>query len=126
MSLRVRLQSFLPARGLAIGAKADNFFFSFSLCADLSASLSLPISLCPSQELTHSLPRVSANTRQRFRVYGGKIRVSPILIAGFLKNCFSRACYIRATASWVGFNPLGVHCFGPYQSFKINFNILNL
>ena len=55
MSLRVRLQSFLPARGLAIGAKADNFFFSFSLCADLSASLSLPISLCPSQELTHSL-----------------------------------------------------------------------
>lgn len=43
-SLRVRLQSFLPAKGLAIGARASTFFFSF---CDLSASLSLPITLSP-------------------------------------------------------------------------------
>jgi len=45
-SFRVRLQSFLPARGLAMGAKDCVFFFSFT--ADLSASLSLPISLSQS------------------------------------------------------------------------------
>lgn len=46
-SFRVRLQSFLPARGLAIGARANSFFFSFSLSfrCDFSASLSLPIGL---------------------------------------------------------------------------------
>lgn len=45
-SLRVRLQSFLPASGLAMGASAAIFFFSLSFCAVLSVSLSLPISHC--------------------------------------------------------------------------------
>lgn len=40
-SLRVRLQSFFPARGLAMGARAWIFFLSF--WCDFSASLSLPI-----------------------------------------------------------------------------------
>jgi hypothetical protein len=40
-SLKVRLQSFFPASGLAIGMSELSFFFSF---VDLSVSLSLPIS----------------------------------------------------------------------------------
>lgn len=44
-SLKVFLQSFLPARGFAMGEIANIFFFSFSFWCDFSTSLSLPISL---------------------------------------------------------------------------------
>jgi len=57
--LRVRLQSFLPAKGLAMGAKLVIFFFSFMF--DLSVSLSLPISVS-----------LSAAGNQQAKVGGGE------------------------------------------------------